>query len=287
MENHMAIPSNVDNLIDQICEEVMGSTFARCMEETTGICNGCLQCTNLKTSAVEMILHNGADRIEAGSGVHSVRQDMARFIDHTLLKPDATRDQIIQLCKEALEFKFASVCVNPCWVKTCAEIIRGSNVLVCSVVGFPLGANTLSLKAEETQQAVADGANEIDMVINIGKLKSGDFEFVCNDICSVVQAAQPAHVKVIIEACLLTDEEKVQACVLAKEAGAHFVKTSTGFSTGGATAADVALMRRVVGSKIGVKAAGGIRDFDKAALMVAAGASRIGASASIGIVRGE
>jgi deoxyribose-phosphate aldolase len=283
----MTITNNIDNVIDRICDEVMGSTPTKCSEEITGVCNGCLQCTNLKASAVEMILYSGADRIEAGLGLHPQQQDIARFIDHTLLKPDATYDQIIQLCKEALEFKFTSVCVNPCWVKTCAEMLRGSQVLVCSVVGFPLGANSSCMKAEEAQRAVADGAQEIDMVINIGRLKSGNFEFVCNDICGVVKAAQPVHVKVIIEACLLTDEEKVQACVLAKEAGAHFVKTSTGFSTGGATAADVALMRRVVGSKMGVKAAGGIRDFDKAALMVAAGASRIGASASVGIVKGE
>lgn len=279
--------SEIDNVIDRVCDEVMGTAPKLCPEEITGVCNGCLQCTNLKTSAVDMILRSGADRIEAGLGTHPQRQNMARFIDHTLLKPDATREQITQLCNEALDFKFASVCVNPCWVKTCAEMIRGSEVLVCSVIGFPLGANTQCLKAEETRRAVADGAHEIDMVINIGMLKSGDFEFVCNDICRVVQAAQPAYVKVIIEACLLTDEEKVQACVLAKEAGAHFVKTSTGFSKGGATAADVALMRRVVGEDMGVKAAGGIRDFDKAALMVAAGASRIGASASVGIVKGE
>jgi len=283
----MVMPGGLDHVIDRICDELMGVAPAKCTEECTGVCNSCLQCANLKTSVVDMILRSGADRIESGLGALPKRRDIARFIDHTLLKPDATREQIMQLCKEALEFEFASVCVNPCWVKEGAEKLRGSEVLVCSVAGFPLGANTSCLKAEETQRAVADGAHEIDMVINIGRLKSGDFEFVCDDICRVVQAAQPAHVKVIIEACLLTDEEKVQACVLAKEGGAHFVKTSTGFSKGGATLADVALMRRVVGSKMGVKAAGGIRDFDQAVLMVAAGASRIGASASVGIVKGE
>lgn len=278
--------NNIDKVIDRVCDEVMGTTGQVCSDEAHGVCNNCLQCTNLKASAVDMILNSGADRIESGLGAHPQRQDIARFIDHTLLKPDATQDQITQLCKEALEFKFASVCINPCWVKTCADMIRGSQVLVCSVIGFPLGANTTCVKEEETKRAVADGAHEIDMVIKIGKLKSGDFQCVCEDICRVVQAAHPAHVKVIIEACLLTDEEKIEACVIAKQAGAHFVKTSTGFSKGGATAADVALMRRVVGSEMGVKAAGGIRDFDKAALMVASGASRIGASASVEIVKG-
>ena len=212
--------------------------------------------------------------------------DLADKIDHTILKPDATRDEIIRLCNEAREYGFISVCVNPCWVKTASEQLYGSDVMVCSVIGFPLGTNTTCLKEEETKRAVSDGAREIDMVLNVGKLKSGDLEFVHNDIKSVVDAADPAHVKVIIETCLLTDEEKVAACVIAKQAGAHFVKTSTGFSKAGATVEDVALMRKVVGDSMGVKAAGGIRDRQTAEAMIRAGASRIGASASVAIVKG-
>ncbi|MCR4437737.1 MAG: deoxyribose-phosphate aldolase [bacterium] len=213
--------------------------------------------------------------------------ELARLIDHTLLKPDASRQQIVRLCEEAVQYGFASICVNPCWAKLCAAAVRGSGVLVCSVVGFPLGANLMRVKAIEAARAVQDGADEIDMVMNIGMLKSGEHRYVEEDIRGVVRAAAPAHVKVIIEACLLTDAEKIHACLLAQRAGAHFVKTSTGFSTGGATAADVALMRRVVGTSMGVKAAGGIRDFEAAQAMVAAGADRIGASASVSIVSGQ
>jgi deoxyribose-phosphate aldolase len=210
------------------------------------------------------------------------------MIDHTLLKPEATYAQIAQLCDEARQYGFASVCVNATHVKRCAERLAGSPVKVCAVVGFPLGATLPEVKAYEAQLALENGATEIDMVINIGALKSKDDDLVARDIGAVVRMARTsgALVKVIIEAALLTDEEKATACQLAKEAGADFVKTSTGFGPGGATARDVELMRRVVGPKMGIKAAGGIRTREDAEKMVAAGATRIGASASVKIVTG-
>jgi deoxyribose-phosphate aldolase len=209
------------------------------------------------------------------------------MIDHTLLKPDATRAEIEKLCREASEFHFATVCVNPAWVATAAALLRGTGVGVCSVVGFPLGATTADVKAYETRRAIFDGATEIDMVINVGALKSGDLRTVERDIEGVVESCRQCGVisKVIIEAALLTDEEKIAACSLSKAAGADFVKTSTGFAAGGATAADVALMRRVVGADMGVKAAGGVRDLEGLKAMVAAGATRVGASAGVKIVQ--
>ena len=211
---------------------------------------------------------------------------LAQLIDHTLLKPEATREQIDRLCHEALEYRFASVCVNPTHVGRCAELLRGSDVKVCTVVGFPLGATTTAVKAYETRQAIDDGATEIDMVINVGALKSGDFDAVQADIAAVVDTAHAAGalVKVIIETALLSDEEKAAACRLAQAAGAEFVKTSTGFGPGGATVEDVALMRRVVGPEMGVKASGGVRNYTDVLAMVAAGATRIGASAGVAIV---
>ena len=210
------------------------------------------------------------------------------MIDHTLLKPEATYAQIAQLCDEARQYGFASVCVNATHVKRCAERLAGSPVKVCAVVGFPLGATVPEVKAYEAQQAIEDGATEIDMVINVGALKSKDNDLVARDIGAVVRTARAsgALVKVIIEAALLTDEEKATACQLAKEAGADFVKTSTGFGPGGATARDVELMRRAVGPRVGIKAAGGIRTREDAEMMVAAGATRIGASESVKIVTG-
>ncbi len=213
-------------------------------------------------------------------------ENLAGKIDHTILKADATRDHIIQLCGEARQYGFVAVCVNPCWVRTASEQLYGGDIIVCSVIGFPLGANTSCLKVEETKRAISDGAREIDMVLNVGKFKSGDLEFVYNDIKRVVDAASPAHVKVIIETCLLTDEEIVAACVIARQAGAHFVKTSTGFGKAGAKIEDVALMRKVVGDSMGVKAAGGIRDRQTVEAMIRAGANRIGTSNSVAIVRG-
>ncbi|MBI4770754.1 MAG: deoxyribose-phosphate aldolase [Chloroflexi bacterium] len=217
---------------------------------------------------------------------------MAAKIDHTLLKPDATPDQIAQLCYEARKFGFASVCVNSTHVPLCAQLLKGSEVKVCTVVGFPLGATPPEVKAFETQKAIEDGAGEIDMVINIGALKARDYETCARDVRAVVLAAHPrgALVKVIIEAALLAREEKIAACLIAKQAGADYVKTSTGFASGGATVEDVALMRTVVGPGMGIKAAGGIRTLAEAEGMVKAGATRIGASAGVKIVaeaRGE
>ncbi|MFC0560759.1 deoxyribose-phosphate aldolase [Halalkalibacter alkalisediminis] len=213
---------------------------------------------------------------------------IANIIDHTLLKGSATEKDIIKLAEEAKINQFASVCVNPTWVSTAYEMLKGTNVKVCTVIGFPLGAQTSSVKRFETEDAIENGATEIDMVINIGALKNEDNEFVQKDIEAVVNAAsEKALVKVIIETCLLTEEEKIRACQLAVQAGAHFVKTSTGFSTGGATVEDIRLMRKTVGPSIGVKASGGIRNSEDVQKMVEAGATRIGASSGVSIVKGE
>ncbi|MCY7185197.1 deoxyribose-phosphate aldolase [Streptococcus gallolyticus] len=210
-----------------------------------------------------------------------------RYIDHTLLKPESTQTQIDKLIAEAVEHQFASVCVNPTWVSYAAKALKGTEVNVCTVIGFPLGANTSSVKAFETKDAVASGADEIDMVINIGQLKSGQYDAVEADIRAVVEASGDKLVKVIIETCLLTDDEKVKACQLAVAAGADYVKTSTGFSTAGANIADVTLMRKTVGPNIGVKAAGGTRSYADAEAFIKAGATRIGTSAGVAIVNGE
>ena len=211
--------------------------------------------------------------------------ELASYIDHTLLKPEATESQIRALCAEARQWRFASVCVNPRWAATAAEELRGSRVKVCTVIGFPLGASVSAVKEFEARRAVADGADELDMVVSVGDLKAGRDEYVRSDIAAVVRGAQGRTVKVIIEACLLTAEEKARACRLAAAAGADFVKTSTGFSKGGATVHDVALMRAVVGPDVGVKAAGGIHTRAEAEEMIAAGATRIGASAGAAICR--
>ena len=210
-----------------------------------------------------------------------------RYIDHTLLKPESTQTQIDKLIAEAVEYQFASVCVNPTWVSYAAKALKGTEVNVCTVIGFPLGANTSSVKAFEAKDAVAKGADEIDMVINIGRLKSGQYDAVEADIRAVVEASGDKLVKVIIETCLLTDGEKVKACQLAVAAGADYVKTSTGFSTAGANIADVTLMRKTVGPNIGVKAAGGTRSYADAEAFIKAGATRIGTSAGVAIVNGE
>lgn len=236
---------------------------------------------------VQPVVNAGADRIASTLGIAPTDGSLAHMIDHTLLKPDVTRDQIAQLCYEARKHGFASVCVNPTNVQLCTQLLKGSPIPVCVVVGFPLGATPTEVKVFEAQQAIRDGAAEVDMVINVGALKSRDYELVERDIASIARAchAGNAILKVIIEAALLTDEEKVAACQLAKVAGADFVKTSTGFGPGGATLEDVALMRRVVGPTMGVKAAGGIHTYEEAQQMIAAGASRIGASASVKIVQ--
>ncbi len=234
------------------------------------------------------VVSAGAERISSSLGVIPQDLNLAPMIDHTLLKPDATPDQIAQLCFEARKYGFATVCINPAWVSLAAQLLNGSAARVCTVIGFPLGASAPEVKVFEAQKAIEQGASEIDMVINIGGLKARDLELVARDIRGVVSASHDrgAIVKVIIEAVLLDDEEKTLACLISKEAGADFVKTSTGFAGGGATVHDVALMRRVVGPQMGVKAAGGIHTYEEAENLVKAGATRIGASAGVKIVQG-
>jgi deoxyribose-phosphate aldolase len=275
-------PLDLQRLIQIIVEEITASEAspapARCS------CHSLLyECC---PDRLRGVLDAGATRL----GLHATGGapgGVASMIDHTLLKPDATRKDIEVLCREAAEYTFASVCVNPTWVALSASLLRASGVKVCSVVGFPLGATTPDTKHYETRRAIFDGAREIDMVINVGALKSGDLRVVERDIEAVTFPCREAGAlsKVIIEAALLTDEEKNTACTLAKAAGADYVKTSTGFGPGGATAADVALMRRVVGEEMGVKAAGGVRDLEGLKAMVAAGATRVGASAGVRIVQ--
>lgn len=233
------------------------------------------------------LIADGGVRFGLTGAESEAAREVARYIDHTLLKPDATRDEILKVCEEGVRFGFTSVCINPIWVREAACALRGSGVKVCTVIGFPLGANEPDTKAYEARRAIFDGASELDMVINIGALKSGDNELVSKDIRAVVDVAHEAGYicKVIIETALLTEDEKVSACLIAKEAGADFVKTSTGFSKGGATAADVALMRRVVGGHMGVKASGGVRDLKQAQEMIRAGATRIGASVGVQIIQ--
>jgi deoxyribose-phosphate aldolase len=246
-----------------------------------------LEKSKVNGTQYKTLINAGAGRIGSSFGMKvEVPKEVANLIDHTLLKPDVTREQILELCRDAKQYEFASVCVNPGWVKLSAEQLSGSSVKVCTVIGFPLGATTPATKAAETREAIMNGADEIDMVINIGSLKAGEEDVVLNDIKGVVEAAQGHIVKVIIETSLLTDEEKVKACKLSKLAGAHYVKTSTGFSGGGATIADIALMRSVVGPDMGVKASGGVHDFNQAKNLLEVGATRIGASASIAIVSG-
>lgn len=233
------------------------------------------------------MLGQGAERFGLQAARALYPREIARLIDHTLLRPDATRVQVEALCGEAREHGFATVCVNPAWVRLCAGLLDGCSTQVCTVAGFPLGATLPEVKAFEASRAIEDGAREVDMVMNVGALKSGDYRLVERDVAGVASAARRggALSKVIIEAALLSDDEKVKACVIAKQACADFVKTSTGFGPGGATAADVALMRRVVGPEMGVKAAGGVRDLKSAQAMIDAGADRIGASVGVKIVQ--
>ena len=278
----MLNPGDLQRLIEIITEEVLaaerGAPSGQCA------CHSVL--FDCCPDRLRGVLEAGASRL----GVHAAGGapgGVAAMIDHTLLKPDATRADVEKLCGEAAEFRFATVCINPVWVALASARLRGSGVGVCSVVGFPLGATTPDVKQYETRRAIFDGASEIDMVINVGALKSGDVRTVERDIESVVEPCRPCGVisKVIIEAALLSDDEKITACTLSKAAGADFVKTSTGFGPGGATAADVALMRRVVGAEMGVKAAGGVRDLEALKAMVAAGATRVGASAGVKIIQ--
>ena len=271
----MPLNGNYEQLVDQITDLVL----SRLDEEEF--------CPTFCRADVERIVDAGAERIGIVLGSTATAHDWAALIDHTLLKPEASESDIRKLCSEAAEFGFASVCVNPSWVKSAAEFLKGSGVPVCTVIGFPLGATLSDVKAYEARRAIFDGAREVDMVINVGKLKSGDDCAVEDDIRAVVQAAHGDHIltKVIIETALLTDEEKVRACLAAKNAGADFVKTSTGFSKGGATVHDVALMRKTVGRSLGVKASGGVKGIEDARAMFAAGATRIGASVGVKIAQ--
>ncbi len=267
---------NYEKLVEQITDLVLSK-----------LDGGNEYCPSFCRADVERIVDAGASRIGIVLGETATAHDWASLIDHTLLKPEASEADIKKLCNEAMQFGFASVCVNPFWVKRAAEFLRGSNVPVCTVIGFPLGATLSDVKAYEARRAIFNGAREVDMVINIGALKSNDDCTVEDDIRAVAEAAHENNVllKVIIETALLTDEEKIRACLASKNAGADFVKTSTGFAKGGATADDVALMRRTVGRNLGVKASGGVKGIDDARKMFEAGATRIGASVGVKIAQ--
>ena len=283
---------DLEKLIQAVTEEMLAylgqqHTLSPSPELSEIYCTECNEhCHHLCIHKTKKAIEAGATRISANSEVVSVDSEIAHLIDHTLLKPDATRDQIKKLCEEAVKFGFASVCINPWNVAQAAELVRGSQVKVCTVVGFPLGATLTQVKIYETEESIKQGAQEIDMVINIGALKSNLDETVEADIRGVVEASHRGNAicKVILENALLTTEEKIRGSLAAKNAGADFVKTSTGFSTGGATAEDVSLMRAVVGGEIGIKAAGGVRSYEDLQKMVAAGATRVGASASVKIL---
>lgn len=296
-DSRMASDREIERLVETIAERVrarlsggplpvVSDPRGPCHDDADSDCSTCGSCVIRRPWSVRAIEAAGAARVGAPAGVGAVEPSLAKMIDHTLLRPDATRQDIAKLCDEARKHGFASVCVNTTWVGVCKALLAGTDVMVCAVVGFPLGAMTPGAKAYEAREAVRQGAREIDMVINVGALKSNDYETVFEDICKVVKAAAPAGVKVILETGSLTDEEKIVACTLSKLAGAAFVKTSTGFGKGGATVEDIALMRRLVGPDMGVKASGGVRTFEDAEKMRAAGANRIGASASVAIAAG-
>ena len=285
----MAFPSSngdLERLVEQITDVIVARLNGDA-DDQAAMCGCAGECFNRCPERMHRIVDAGASRIGLVLGQTASARDWASLIDHTLLKPEATDEDIRRLCEEAASYKFASVCVNPTWVKVAACHLRGTGVPVCTVIGFPLGATLPDVKAYEARRAIFDGAREVDMVINVGALKSNDDCLVEHDIRSVAEVAHEAGVicKVIIETALLTDEEKVRACVAAKHAGADFVKTSTGFSKGGATVADIALMRQAVGSELGVKASGGVKGLDEARAMVQAGATRIGASVGVKIAQ--
>ena len=285
-------------LVEQIVEIITHEVLAAMAEEQERSANPegfkckfeCSdhRCVKMCMDRTGNVVSAGAQRLSSTLGVIPGDLSLANMIDHTLLKPDATQQEVAQLCFEARKYEFASVCVNPTWVPLCAQLLQASRVKVCTVIGFPLGATSSETKAFETKTAIDQGATEIDMVINIGALKARDLELVAKDIRGVVNAAHSRGiiVKVIIETALLTDEEKTIACLLSKEADADFVKTSTGFAGGGATVHDVELMRKTVGPEMGVKASGGVRTFEDADAMIKAGATRIGASAGVKIIQG-
>jgi deoxyribose-phosphate aldolase len=293
--------SDVDRLVElvtaKVKERLGGAAKLAVLPRDRGACDddgapgedcaSCGTCVIRRPWSVRAVEGAGAARVGAALGVGAVPADLAKLIDHTLLRNDATRDDIVKLCGEAKQHRFASVCVNSTWVPLCKALLANTDVMVCAVVGFPLGAMTPTAKAYEAREAMRQGAREIDMVINIGALKSRDYETVFEDICRVVKACAPAAVKVILETGQLSEDEKIIGSTLSKLAGAAFVKTSTGFGKGGATVEDVALMRRVVGVELGVKASGGVRTAEDALKMAQAGANRIGASASVAIVTGK
>jgi len=284
--------NTVESLVTIIAREVLSAYSEQ--EIQNSISQGLMckrdcasgMCVTTCFNKLGQVVNAGAERITTTVGVIPSDLSMANMIDHTLLKPDATPEKVTQLCMEARRYNFASVCVNPSYAKLCADLLSGSNVKVCCVVGFPLGATLPEVKVIEAKMAIENGANEIDMVVNIGALKARDSALVARDIRGVVSTghAAGALVKVILETCLLTDEEKVLGCLLSKEAGADYVKTSTGFSTGGATVKDIMLMRQTVGPEMGIKAAGGISNREDAEKMILAGATRIGASAGVKII---
>ena len=284
---------SIETLAEIVTHEILNALAEENIQGSSSLGQTCKKecvdnlCVTTCFDEIGQVMSAGAERISSHLGTIPDDLSVAKYIDHTLLKPEATREQVTQLCFEAGKYNFASVCVNPTHVMLCADLLRGTPVKVCSVIGFPLGANTTEIKAAETRQALSEGATEIDMVINIGALKDRNLEQVARDILAVVKPVHEAGclLKVIIETALLTDEEKQIACLLAKEAGADFVKTSTGFSTAGATVEDVALMRRAVGPLLGVKAAGGVRTREDLDKMVKAGATRVGASAGVRIVQ--
>jgi deoxyribose-phosphate aldolase len=275
---------NIEELVSQITDVILSRMGTGSHAECAIYHDECfVKCPDRMHS----LLESGVARFGLSGLESEAARQVARYIDHTLLKPDATRDEILKICEEGARYGFASVCINPTWVRDAVCALRGSGVKVCTVIGFPLGANLPDTKAYEARRAIFDGATELDMVINLGALKSGNDALVLRDIASVVAVAHEVDLicKVILETALLTDDEKVRACLLSKEAGADFVKTSTGFSKGGATVADVTLMRRAVGGEMGVKASGGVKDLQQAQEMIRAGATRIGASVGVKIVQ--
>jgi deoxyribose-phosphate aldolase len=296
--------SDVDALVDVIAQKVAAQLGVRMQssgaprgrdvgtdpnapcDATDATCTGCGFCTTRKEGVVDTLVSIGATRFASAAGGNRPKGDLASMIDHTLLKPEATKADLEKVCEEARKWNFATVCVNASNIPLVAKLLAGSAVKPIAVVGFPLGAMTATAKAFEAREAVRNGAKEIDMVINIGALKNKDYATVSDDICRVVQASRPYPVKVILETAGLTNDEKIIGCALSKAAGAAFVKTATGFGPGGATVEDIALMRRIVGPELGVKASGGVRSTEDAQKMMAAGADRIGASASVAIVTG-
>jgi len=284
------MPYQSNGEFEQLVEQITDVIYARLngqADDQAKLCGCTSECFHRCPERMHRVVDAGAARIGLVLGQTGSARDWASLIDHTLLKPDASQTEIKHLCEEAAQYHFASVCVNPTWVRACACHLQGTGVPVCTVIGFPLGATLPDVKAYEARRAILDGAREVDMVINVGALKSGDDCLVAHDIRAVVEVAHEYDVtcKVIIETALLTDDEKVRACQAAKDAGADFVKTSTGFAKGGATVADIALMRRTVGAELGVKASGGVKSMADARAMVEAGATRIGASVGVKIAQ--